>query len=99
MGSKSSVRWVCAIVVVGLMFGVERAARAATAEVAAGTFTSKNLGGGEWQYDITLSNQSPVNNSDTTIGTFWLSWAPMQEYMEAMPTDIQAPANWKFMIT
>jgi hypothetical protein len=99
MSIKSSARWVCAVVVVGLMCGAERAARAATAEVAAGTFMSTNLGGGEWQYDMTLSNNSPVNNADTTIGTFWFSWAPGEQFMEAMPTDVQAPTNWKFQIT
>lgn len=76
-----------------------RPAAAATAEVAAGTFTSKSLGGGEWQYDMTLINESSVNNADTTIGTFWFSWAPMQQYMEADPTNIQAPANWTSQVT
>jgi hypothetical protein len=99
MSTHSSARWLCAIVVVSLICAAEQAARAATAEVAAGTFTSTNLGGGNWQYDITLSNQSPINDADTTIGTFWFSWAPGQQYMEAMPTNVQAPANWQFQVT
>jgi len=78
---------------------LSRPTAAATAEMAAGTFTSQSLGGGEWQYDLTLSNASPVNNANTTIGTFWFSWAPGQEYMEADPTNIQAPANWTFLVT
>jgi hypothetical protein len=99
MKTGKIVRSFCAIVGALTVSYIARPAAAQSAEVAAGTFTSQNMGGGEWQYDMTLENESSVNNANTTIGTFWFSWAPMQEYMEASPTNIQTPANWKFLVT
>lgn len=99
MSCSKSVVFFCAVLGAMSTLVMSCPAMADTAEVAVGTFTSQSLGGGEWQYDMTLTNASPVNNANTTIGTFWFSWAPMQEYMEADPTNIQAPTNWTFLVT
>jgi hypothetical protein len=81
------------------IFALPRFAAAVTSEDAGGVITSKSLGAGNWQYDITLSNNSTADNADTTIGTFWFSWAPGQEYMEAVPTAVLAPTGWTAAIT
>ncbi len=68
-------------------------AHAQTSEVAAGVVTGTSLGGGEWQYDIKLSNNSSADNANTTIGTFWFSWAPGEDFMEAIPSNVIAPTG------
>jgi hypothetical protein len=89
----------CASIGVAALVAVSRPAAAVTIENASATFTSQNLGGGEWQYDITLSNNSSADNANTTVGTFWFSWAPGQEYMEAKPTDVLSPTGWTEKLT
>jgi hypothetical protein len=76
-----------------------RFASAQTSEVASGIVTGTSLGGGNWHYDINLSNNSSADNANTTIGTFWFSWAPLQEYMEAVPSNIIAPTGWSAKMT
>ncbi len=88
-----------AVVVAAGLMGGSSLARGATMEVAAGILKPTNLGGGEWQYAITLFNESGADNADTTVGTFWFSWAPGQEYMEAVPTDVTSPAGWTEKLT
>jgi hypothetical protein len=83
----------------GLLLGATSLAAGATMEVAAGILKTTNLGTGQWQYDITLFNESGADNANTTIGTFWFSWAPGQEYMEAVPTDVMAPGGWTEQLT
>jgi len=99
MKTRPSSFVLCAVVSSMAALFLSRPVLGQSAEVAAGTFTSQSLGGGEWQYNITLANKSPVNNADTTIGTFWFSWAPGQDYMQAVPTNIQAPTGWADKIT
>jgi hypothetical protein len=82
-----------------LVAGVPRYALAVTSENASGTFTAQPLAGNQWQYDITLTDNSTVNNANTTIGTFWFSWIPGKDFMEAMPTNVSAPSGWNFLIT
>jgi hypothetical protein len=81
------------------LLGASSLAAGATMEVAAGIITPTNLGGGQWQYNIELFNESGADNASTTIGTFWFSWAPGQEFMEAVPTDVMSPAGWTEQLT
>jgi hypothetical protein len=89
----------CAAVGAAGLLGVSSRASAVTMEVGAATMNATNLGGGEWQYAISLSNDSATNTSDTTIGTFWFAWAPGQEYMTAVPTDVQSATGWTEKLT
>jgi hypothetical protein len=74
-------------------------ARAQSAENASGVVISTNLGGGEWHYNMIITNDSAADNANTTIGTFWFSWAPLEEFMEATPTNIIAPTGWTATLT
>ncbi len=96
---KKSISLFCAAIGAAAAFAMPRFASAVTSENAGGHIASTSLGSGEWQYDITLTNNSSADNADTTVGTFWFSWAPLQEYMEATPTSILAPAGWTAAIT
>src|SRR5579872_2635478 len=70
------------------------AAKASAAESASGTITATPLGGGQFQYNIALTD-----NGTTNIGTFWFSWIPGVDYMEAKPTAITFPTGWSDNIT
>lgn len=62
------------------------ASGAAQAQGLRGTaqFSSLALGGGEYDYTITLHN-----TGSTAIGTFWFSWLPSGEnFLSAIPTSI-----------
>jgi hypothetical protein len=74
-------------------------AHAQSAENAAGVVIGTNLGGGEFHYNVILTNDSSADNANTTIGTFWFSWAPHEEFMEATPTNILTPTGWTALIT
>jgi hypothetical protein len=52
------------------------------------------LGGGLFQYTITLSN-----TGTTGIQTFWFSWVPGQDFMATHPTTIGSPTGWTNIIT
>ncbi|HEY1921269.1 MAG TPA: hypothetical protein VGG44_00770 [Tepidisphaeraceae bacterium] len=77
-----------------LAAGVFIAAGAASAsETASGTISATPLGGGNFQYNIALTNTS-TDGSD--IGTFWFSWiaVPDVDFMEVIPTNFVGPTNW-----
>ena len=42
-----------------------------------------------YHYDILLKN-----TGTTTIGTFWFSWVPGQDFMPSAPSNIAAPTFW-----
>lgn len=67
---------------------------ASAAETASATISSTPLGGGEFQYNIALKN-----TSTTSIGTFWFSWIPGYDFMNASPTSITAPTGWIAPVT
>jgi hypothetical protein len=50
--------------------------------------------GPEYTYTVTVNNIG-----STTVGTFWFSWIPGQDYMTAMPTSISSPAGWNAQVT
>src|SRR5438045_3935192 len=50
---------------------------------------STDLGGGQYSNAITVHNTGA-----TTIGTFWYSWIPGENFMPSAPTNITAPAGW-----
>jgi hypothetical protein len=79
--------------VVGIAAGAF-ATQSRAAETASATISSTPLGGGEFQYNMNLTDTGTTN-----IGTFWFSWIPGVDYMEAKPTSITFPAGWSDNIT
>ena len=65
-----------------------KAALAALAATA--TIASSPNSNGTYHYELVLNN-----TGSTTIGTFWYAWIPGANYMQATPTNVQAPAGWK----
>jgi hypothetical protein len=63
-------------------------------EMASATIDPTALGGGLFQYDITLNDIGT-----TPLGTFWFSWIPGQDYMPVMPTNIDSPTGWSDIVT
>jgi hypothetical protein len=72
------------------------AGMASASETGTATIGATPLGGGVFQYNLALTNTS---TDGSTIGTFWFSWIPGVDYMEAKPTNITAPAGWISPIT
>jgi hypothetical protein len=88
-----------ALLVTGTTFGILSAAIAAKSQAAeseTSTLSSQSLGGGEFQYNIALTNTSTTN---TNIGTFWFGWVPGADFMDVNPTSITLPAGWTDNIT
>ena len=81
-------------IVIGIL--AVTAGRASASETASATIAATPLGGGVTQYNLTLTNTSI---DATSIGTFWFSWIPGVDYMEAKPTNITAPVGWIFPVT
>lgn len=65
-----------------------KAALAALAATA--TIASSPNSNGTFHYELVLNN-----TGSTTIGTFWYAWIPGANYMQATPTNVQAPSGWK----
>jgi len=61
------------------------AALAATATIA-----SSPNSNGTYHYELVLNN-----TGSTTIGTFWYAWIPGANYMQASPSNMQAPSGWQ----
>ncbi|HKE27236.1 MAG TPA: hypothetical protein VKB88_33000 [Bryobacteraceae bacterium] len=70
------------------------AGSASGSEMASATIDPTVLGGGLFQYDITLNDIGT-----TPLGTFWFSWIPGQDYMPVMPTNIDSPMGWSDIVT
>jgi hypothetical protein len=47
-----------------------------------------------YNYDLTLTNTGP-----TSIGTFWFSWIPDEDFLRTMPTSVSDPTGWSNTIT
>jgi hypothetical protein len=60
------------------------------------TVQSTPLGGGDFDYKITLTNSA---TSPAPIGTFWFSWVPGQDFMDKAPLSVTSPAGWADMVT
>jgi len=92
MTLRKNAAWSIAIgVLVASMAGIASASETGTATIGA-----TPLGGGVFQYNLALTNTS---TDGSTIGTFWFSWVPGVDYMEAKPTGITAPTGWIDPIT
>jgi hypothetical protein len=61
---------------------------------ATATYTDSLVSPGVFQYDLTLNN-----TGTTTIGTFWFSWVPGDNFMPVSPTDITFPSGWQEVVT
>jgi hypothetical protein len=61
---------------------------------ASATFTDSMISPGEYQYNLTLDDIGT-----TTIGTYWLSWRPGDNFMAVSPTSIDSPTGWQEIIT
>ncbi len=61
---------------------------------AVATFTATQLTATTYHYEIFLKN-----TGTTTIGTFWFSWVPGQDFMPSPPTNIGAPLSWNGVTT
>lgn len=64
------------------------------AESATATISNTPAGGGDFNYTLTLNN-----TGTTTIGTFWFSWVPGQDYMNSAPITTSPPTGWLANIT
>ncbi len=69
-----------------LSSSVARASETASATIAA------VADGGNWQYNLTLTNTS---TDSSTIGTFWFSWVPGQSFLASNPLTVTAPTGWE----
>jgi hypothetical protein len=83
---------ITSILSVILMLMMLEGAKAQTAAMA--QFTDVSLGGGNFQYNITLDNTGSVS-----LETFWFAWVPGQDYLDSSPTGIVSPTNWTEIIT
>jgi hypothetical protein len=60
------------------------------------TVESSALGGGEFDYKITLTNSA---SSPAPIGTFWFSWVPGNDFLDKAPLSVTSPAGWSDKVT
>jgi hypothetical protein len=81
--------------VASALLAASLAASASASETASATIAAAPIAGG-FQYTLSLTNTS---TDGSTIGTFWFSWIPGADYMEAKPTAITFPAGWSDNIT
>jgi hypothetical protein len=88
--SRSSLAKFLFGIVLGLgAISVGHAADGATAQI-----TATPLGGGEFDYTITLTDTGTTN-----LETFWYSWIPGEDFMPVAPTNIVSPTDWTANIT
>ncbi len=60
------------------------------AETASATITLGSHSAGSYTYDLSLTN---TGTAGSTIGTFWFSWIPGQNYLASNPTVVSAPTG------
>jgi hypothetical protein len=84
-------------IALGLMTAM--AGTASAVETGTGTISQTSLGGGNFQYNLTLTNTSTDLTATGDIGTFWFAWVPGVDFMEIDPTSITEPAGWTPHIT
>ncbi len=56
--------------------------------------TSGSPGSQTFQYQIVLHN-----TGSTTIGTFWFSWVPGEDFLPTPPLSVTSPTNWHSTLT
>ena len=67
---------------------------AAPVESASATIVGTQLSSGDSSYSLTLNN-----TGTTTLGTFWFSWVPGDNFMPVSPTNITSPTGWMDTVT
>jgi PEP-CTERM motif len=87
-------RWSLGGLFLGLLFMIGAPSPLRAAPLATAELISTDLGGGEFNYAITLNNVG-----SGAIGTFWYSWVPGQDFMSVSPTSIVSPTGWSANIT
>jgi hypothetical protein len=79
-----------ALTIAGLLaYATSKAAPIGTA-----TISQTPLGGGEFQYNLSLTDTGA-----TPIGTFWFGWVPGDNFMPVTPTAVTFPIGWQDTIT
>jgi len=73
--------------VAGLLAASALGARAV--ESASAVITPTSLGGGNFDYSITLNDTGTTN-----LGTFWFAWIPGQDYLPVSPISEVSPTGW-----
>ena len=63
-------------------------------ELAKESIVAQKIATGDYRYTITLKD-----TGTTTIGTFWFSWIPGEDFMPVAPLSVTAPAGWTDTIT
>ena len=61
---------------------------------ATGQIRNTSLGGGLYNYTITLNNTGTGG-----LETFWFAWVPGENFLATNPTNIVSPTNWSANIT
>lgn len=61
---------------------------------ATASYTDTPLGGGEFQYNLTLNN-----TGTSPIGVFWFSWVPGAGFLSAQPMNVMSPSGWSDQLT
>jgi hypothetical protein len=82
------------VVGLSLLLGAAGVVHAANPPVATATITDTAVGGGEFDYTVTVDN-----TSTGPLGTFWYSWVPGEDFLATSPTDVVSPANFTDNIT
>jgi hypothetical protein len=62
-------------------------------EIATPTLIQSSLGGGEFQFNLTLNG-----TGTTTLRTCWFAWTPGDDSMPVDPTNIVSPTGWQDII-
>ena len=62
----------------------------------AATIDATDLGGGVFDYKVTLSNSGA---SPAPIGTFWFAWVPGKDFLDSAPLSVMSPTGWTDHVT
>jgi hypothetical protein len=63
-------------------------------ELATESLVAQKIKTGDYKYSITLKD-----TGTTTIGTFWFSWIPGEDFMPVKPLSVTDPTGWTDNIT
>jgi hypothetical protein len=77
-----------------VLAGLLATATSKGSEIAIATISDTQISPGEFHYDLTLED-----TGTTTLGTFWFSWIPGDNFMPVSPTSITSPAGWQDFVT
>jgi hypothetical protein len=66
------------------------------APTASATITDTQINSTTFNYQIDVQDDA---DSANTVGTFWFSWVPGKDFMDAKPTSVTSPAGWTDNIT